>query len=481
MNLTSNSDTQNSNRALGRLKNPARREKKSSPKDPNHILKVWIWVYFFLWIFEGGLRKWVVPGLSQPLLLIRDPIIVWLLILASRRGLLKANFYLTGVVVLGVFCSITTLFFGHGNFLVTLYGARMLLLYFPMIFLIGTVFNREDVIKMGKVLLLIAIPMAVLTGLQFYSPQSAWVNKAVGGGEEGAGFSGALGFFRPPGTFSFTNGNTLFFSLVAPFLLFFWLNPKNVNRWVLLGATGALVIAIPLSISRGLFFQVAVSVIFLVMAISRKPKYFGKIFVAAICVSIGLVLLSGVSFFQTATEAFTARFTGANEAEGGVEGVIGDRFVGQLLNAILGAPDQSVFGFGLGSGTPLGAALLNETKIAAMADFEWMRIIGELGFIGLLVIGIRVGLSLKLALASYKKLAINDILPWLLMSVAILAVTQGSWHQPTALGFFSLVGGLWLASLKRPVNKKNIVPKRKPFIKKMEHTQLSAAENKLPE
>jgi hypothetical protein len=29
--------------------------------------------YFWLLIFEGALRKWVVPGLSDPLLLARDP------------------------------------------------------------------------------------------------------------------------------------------------------------------------------------------------------------------------------------------------------------------------------------------------------------------------------------------------------------------------------------------------------------------------
>ncbi len=433
---------------------------RSNPKDPNHALKVWIWIYFFLWIFEGGLRKWVIPALSQPLLLVRDPIVLWLIILCIKRGLFKPGIYLKGTVVLGILSIITAMALGHGNIYVALYGARILLLYFPMIFVIAAVFNQEDVIRMGKVLLYIAIPMALLIGLQFYSPQSAWVNKSVSGGDEGAGFSGALGYFRPPGTFSFTNGNTLFFSLLAPYLLYFWLNAKNVNRMILIAATGALVVAIPLSISRALFFQVALSILFLLLAIMRNPKYAGKIILGAFFVVIALLVLSQVSFFKTATEAFSTRFEGANEAEGGVGSVLGDRFLGQLLNGILGAQDQSAFGFGIGSGTPLGVLLLNDDRVSRMADFEWMREIGELGSMGLFVIALRVGLSLKLAIASYRKLALSDMLPWLLMSVAILAVTQGSWHQPTALGFFSLAGGLWLASLKRPGNKKARVLKR---------------------
>lgn len=422
---------------------------KALPVDPNHNLKVWIWVYFFLWIFDGALRKWVVPALSMPLLVVRDPIVLWLIILASGRGLLKSNIYLTGMVVLGVISLFTAVALGHGNIWVAIYGARTLLLYFTMIFVIGSVFNLEDVIKMGRIVLWIAIPMTLLLFLQFYSPQSAWVNRGVGGDEAGAGFGGALGFFRPPGTFSFTNGTTCFYSLVAPFLIYFWLNPQKVNRMVLIGATGALIVAIPLSISRALFLQVAISVIFLLIAISRNPKYFGKIFSASLLVMVALSVLSQASFFNTATEAFTDRFDGANESEGGlVEGVLGDRFLGQLLKAIAGSTDKSVFGFGVGSGTTLGATLLNDDRVSAMADFEWMREIGELGLMGLLVIGLRVGLALKIIVASFRKMKENNMLPWLLMSVGLLILTQGQWHQPTALGFCALIGGLSLASLR---------------------------------
>ena len=47
-------------------------------------LKRWIWVYFWLLIFEGVFRKWIVPSLSGPLLLVRDPVAVIIYIQAYR-------------------------------------------------------------------------------------------------------------------------------------------------------------------------------------------------------------------------------------------------------------------------------------------------------------------------------------------------------------------------------------------------------------
>ena len=419
--------------------------------DPNHFLKKLIWICFFLWAFEGALRKWFLPFLSTPLLIVRDPIVLWLVILSIRRGLLKANIYLTGMVILGIVSFFTAIFFAHGNIYVAVYGVRPMLLYFPLVFITGRVFNREDVIQMGKAILIISIPMTILLVLQFYSPQSAWVNRGVGGDESGAGFGGAMGFLRPPGTFSFTNGIAFFYSMAAPFILFFWFHPHYINKKVQILATFALVVAIPISISRGLFFQVAVSIIFLLIWISRKPQYFGKIFLSGFILAVILTLFGNFSFFNTATDAFSSRFENANRTEGGlVQGVLGNRFLGSLIKGITGTADQPILGYGAGIGTSLGLLLLNDDRVLLKADFEWMRQIGELGIMGLFVIALRVGLAAKIGIASYQKMKRNDVLPWLITSVAIVTVIQGQWHQPTALGFFALIGGLLLASLKTP-------------------------------
>lgn len=434
--------------SLGGIKSFLKATKGRNIVKPNQDLKIWIWLYFFLWVFEGALRKWFLPALSTPLLLIRDPIVLLLMILAIRRRLLRINIYYSGMLALGVISILTAVFWGHGNILVALYGARTMLIYFPLIFIIGRVFDKEDVIKMGRFILWISLPMTLLVVLQFYSPQTAWVNRGVGGDEAGAGFGGAMGFFRPPGTFSFTNGTTCFYSMVAPFVIYFWLSQKNISRTILLAATAGLIISIPISISRALFLQVGLSVFFLAVAVSRKPKYLGRIMLATAVLVVALALFSNVRFFKTATDAFTNRFDDANKTEGGlVKGTIGNRFFGSLVTGVTSS-SNSILGYGVGSGTSVGASLLDYDGIVLQADFEWIRNILELGILGLFLIAFRVGLATKIGLASYRKMRKNEILSWLLMSVGFFTLVQGIWAQPTSLGFCSLITGLWLASLK---------------------------------
>ena len=417
-------------------------------------LKKGIWIYFLLIIFEGALRKWVLPALSTPLLIVRDPVAFWLIFRSMKLRLLPANIYLKSMVVVCLIGIFTTLFLGHGNLAVTLFGARILLLHFPLIFVIGNVFDHEDVENIGKILVLISIPMAILTALQFYSPQEAWVNRGIGGDTAGAGFAGALGYMRPPGTFSFTNGLTLFFSFDACFILYFWLNPKKIKKIILLAATLGLLSAIPLSISRALLFSSIISVLFAIIGMFRNPQLMGRLVMIGVIGFIGVVALSQTKFFQTSIAAFTDRFDSANEAEGGTSGVIGDRYVGGLLGSIFGSSNIPVFGYGMGMGTNTGAMLLSGKTTYLIAEGEWGRLIGESGpFLGLIMIIIRLALVAKMTLFSFKKLGTGNILPWMLLSFGALNIPQGQWAQPTSLGFGVLAGGLIIAALKNRITE----------------------------
>lgn len=418
--------------------------------DSLRILKRGIWLYFILLILEGALRKWFLPELSAPLLIIRDPLALWLIIYSLRKELLPFSFYLSGMVIVGILGIATALLVGHGNLYVSLFGARILLLHFPLIFIIGNIFNREDVVKIGRVIIWISIPMAILIALQFYSPQSAWVNRGVGGDMAGAGFSGAMGYFRPPGTFSFTNGTSFFFGILACFVFYFWVSSERINRFILIGGTLALLASIPLSISRTLFFSIIVSLIFTIIAISKKPEYISKILGATICVVISLVVLSQTEFFQTATKAFTSRFETASKIEGGVESTLVDRYLGGMIAEITENDTKSFFGYGIGMGTNAGSAMLTGDRSFLIAEGEWGRLIGEMGMLmGLAVIFIRLGFCLAIAIASLRRLSSGDLLPWILLSFGLLIIPQGQWAQPTALGFSTLIGGLILASLNQ--------------------------------
>ena len=422
------------------------------------MLKIGVWVYFFLLIFEGALRKWVIPALATPLLVIRDPVALWLLVVAYRKGVVTSNIYSTAMIVIGVIGFFTAIFIGHGSFPVALYGVRILIIHFPLMFVIGKIFDRNDVIQLGKITLMLALPMTILVAIQFYSPQSAWVNRGVGGDLAGAGYSGALGFFRPPGTFSFTTGVTLFYSFLSCFLLFFWIEFKTINKYILLIATGCLIAAIPLSISRGLLFQAGICVVFTLIAVTRKPQHLGKILMGLLGGIVLLVFLGKADFFSNATQAFSTRLDIASEQEGGVQGIVGERYLGGMAKSLSKANDTPFFGEGIGKGTNVGSMLLTNDTVFLISEDEWGRLIGEMGpLLGLLIIFIRLAFCAKVTFLSFRRLKVNDFLPWLLVSFGLVNIPQAQWSQPTALGFSTMIGGLMVAAFhNRPSRQSKV-------------------------
>ncbi|MCY2687948.1 hypothetical protein [Salinimicrobium sp. TH3] len=436
--------------------NEIQQDSAASVSEDLKILKMGVWAFFILLIIEGGLRKWVLPGLATPLLIVRDPLAIWMIYKAIQKGIWTPGAYVIIMWFVTILSLAVTFIFGHGNFLVAFYGFRITVLLFPVIFIIGAVFNKNDVIKMGKVMLWITIAMTILVAFQFYSPQSAWVNRGVGGDLSGSGFSGAAGFLRVPGTFSFTNGLSLFYGLAAAYIFYFWIaeGKKNVSKLLLAFASFSLLAAIPLSISRAVVFQIALSLVFMMGVTLRNP---GKVKNIIGFASIGILLfllIGNFSFFETASKALTERFTTANTTEGGmVEGVFIDRFLGGMFSAISNE-SFAFWGGGLGMGTSVGAEVLAGGRgVYLIGEDEWARIMGEMGLIfGLIVIFVRVGLAMDLLKRAWDNLSYSNILPWMLISFGLMNILQGQWSQPTNLGFVVLVAGLIIASTNHEIS-----------------------------
>src|SRR5713226_3418491 len=76
-----------------------------------------IWLYFWLLLIEGALRKWVLPTYSNPLLLIRDPVVIAIYLLAIPAKVFPRNGWTLALVVIG--------------FLSLLATVAQLYLYFP--------------------------------------------------------------------------------------------------------------------------------------------------------------------------------------------------------------------------------------------------------------------------------------------------------------------------------------------------------------
>lgn len=178
-----------------------------------------VWAYLLLLIFEGALRKWFLPGLATPLLIIRDPLAAYLTYIGISRGWLKSN-YIIVMFIVSTLSLLISLVLGHQNLMVGLFGWRIYTIHFPTMFVIARVLTRNDLLKMIRFILYVSIPMTILIVIQFYSPPSAWVNRGIGG-EGTAGFATIESYSRPPGTFSFTAGYVCFQAIVGCLLLYY--------------------------------------------------------------------------------------------------------------------------------------------------------------------------------------------------------------------------------------------------------------------
>lgn len=417
-------------------------------EDSNKKIKYLIWAYIFLLIFEGALRKWVVPALSTPILVIRDPIAFIILMSAIQNKVLKFNVTIYFLVITGGVAFFCALLFGHGSIVVALFGLRAFLLHFPLMFVIGAVFKKADVLKVGRVLMVLLMPMIILTIVQFYSPQSSFVNRGVGDDIEGAGFGGAMGYFRAPGTFSFTNGLASFYGLASAFLFYFIYHSKIINQFLLKGGLLATLLSIPFTISRTVLFQNVLCFAFSIVIIAKRPSYLKNLLLGVILVLCFILIFRENPIILTATEAFSSRFEDASVSEGGLKGSLIDRMFLTLWEALANSVDIDFFGRGLGANSNIGRKLLTERDDVGLSDYEWARTISELGpLLGISFIIIRISILIKLVRLAIQKFSKNEFLPWMLLSFGFMQILQGQIAQPTSLGFIVLITGLIIASM----------------------------------
>jgi len=261
------------------------------------------YAYLLLLIFEGALRKWFLPSLSEPLLLAREPVVLAAYAIAIHTQRFPLNRYLLAGLALMVFWFAITFIAGHGNPFVAAFGIRANYLHFPFAFIMGAVFDREDVIRIGRWWLIGSIGMTFVIAAQFYSPQSAWINQGVGG-TEGAGFGATLGRYRPPGTFSFIVGVVWFYTFATAFLISAMTQHQRYAKWILAASALAICVAVPVSISRTLILSAALTLltgVFVSGLQNNALLRFGRIL---FFVLIGLLAASQLPVFEDAKEAW---------------------------------------------------------------------------------------------------------------------------------------------------------------------------------
>jgi len=427
-------------------------------------LKRLIWLYFWLLIFEGALRKWVFPPLSAPLLVVRDPVALLIYLQAIRCRRFPANGPVIACLALMaafILLAIAQIMNGvGGGLLVALYGLRTDFLHLPLIFVIPEIFSYEDVVKLGKWILIVSIPMALLMIVQYQSPPGAWVNAATKADAQQLAFVGER--IRPPGTFSFITGAGHFFVLVTAFLLYGVGERRRVySPWLLGGAMLAVAIVQPVSGSRTLVLTCALvyaaAIAFGVLNPSRAQRILA--ITALICVAMLALLLS--STFREAIDLFLTRWDQANASSGGAKEGLLMRFLSWFTEPFAHLTEAGLLGKGLGMGTNAGSAIMTGALVFLLAESEWTRVVLESGpFLGFMYLAYRVWLGGMIASRAWRAAKQQQLLPWLLASGACLIVVTEQLSQPTNLGFMVLTAGLCLASVSEQRSIRRVLPVR---------------------
>ncbi len=427
---------------------------------PVKILKKLLWTYFLLLLFEGALRKWILPGLSNVLLLARDPLVVAIYMIAFSCRRFVINGYVIASVMLAFLAFIGGVLSENSNVVITLIGLRTYFLHLPLIFVIQATLDREDVFRMGKVLLWTALPMSVLLVAQFFSSPFSRVNVQVGGVYD-YGLAGTMGRFRPTGTFSFVNGVAIFYPLTLSVLLSLLLLQRKLPFYLVVASLACIIVAVPFSISRTNMIMCAIVLAASALALMAIPKPPALVARGIVVCAIVAPIISSLGFFNEGLQTFGQRWQDSTgEGSGGFRGAIVDRFIDDLIPPSSYFVTTPILGYGVGRGTNMAQIYLSGQRQFALGEGEWPRLVLEMGpVISVCFIALRVAISGQLLAVGLGALRRGNPVPLLIGVQAAFLVFNSQWSQPTTLGFAVFMAGMTFSSVRNPSNVAN-VPRR---------------------
>ena len=352
----------------------------------------WMWMlglFGVLIVAQGALRKWLFPGLSVPLYVAKDAVLLVALVLFGMRHSarltrpLRHTFLpilwgsLAFVVVLQAFN------FHVPSVVVGLVGIKSYLLYSSLLILLPVALENVD--RPKRLLLTIAlgviIPVLLLGMYQYSQPVGSWINQYVA---DDAQAVGVLSRPRITGTFSYIGGMGAFLS----FALFFSLGAflaglKFQQRFYQILGGGLLALALvvaPMNGSRSVVLGLLVPLPFVLYAILRRQRGLAVGFTLLLLTLTGAYAASESAWLTQGWEVIEHRMETASDRDTRVQSM--------LLDPIRKIPVGGILGYGTGSTHQAAAALSSEGRIQIDGvgyEGEIGRVIIELGVIGALL------------------------------------------------------------------------------------------------
>jgi hypothetical protein len=417
-------------------------------------IKTLIWIYFWLLMFEGSVRKWI-PSLSTPFLLIRDPVAFLICFQAIRFNVIPSRYW-------GMFCffAFPLTLLGLVQIIVApippavfLYGWRTYVLHVPVIIVAAVILDSEDLRKIGRWVLYLALPMTLLMCAQYVAPPDSWLNAGASEGSNQIG--AALGHIRPAGTFSFITGSASFMQLVAAFV-FLGITKRNIfPRWLVAIAGAALVASLPISGSRTLVLGVGIVVAcVLIGSVVRGTLSFSvtaipRVVAGFLTLVIAVIVIAQIPLVQSGITTFTTRWNDAaqSEGEGSGESAVEFRLAVTFVGIFNTAAEAPVLGDGIGLGSNFGQTYTGGQSLE-LGEGSWEREMNELGpLFGFSFLALRVAVAVAISIQSFRALRRDIVLPLYLIPSAAVAVLVGNLDQPTSQGFLTIMLFLCCAAL----------------------------------
>jgi hypothetical protein len=376
------------------------------------LVNVVLLVYLLL-IFEGSIRKWLLPQLGLFIFFIRDPFVLYAYWLATTRRLWPkhSGFLLTFVLmgVVGVLIGAAGLAASSGGqaaVMLAVYGWRNYFFYAPLALLIGAQFRTEDLLKVCRWTLYLSVPIALLVAAQFAAAPGAPIN--VGAAADSAlqfvGVSLNAERTRPMGTFSSGAGQIQFVASAFAILLAMLVTParnRGMGRITLVIAAAGIATCVALSGSRSAVVHCGLiaATVCVLSVVARGAAAKLRSAILPIVVG-GLFVVLYPIVFREGFEAFTDRWQAAANVEtqtfkGGVFG----RALYGFADFAYFLGDAPVLGYGLGAGGNASTTLNVDIEGRPYAESDWSRHIVDLGPIaGIGYIAVRMAFTVWLGI-----------------------------------------------------------------------------------
>lgn len=368
-------------------------------------------VAMVLVIFEGAIRKWLLPG-AQDLIYFAKDVVLLGVYLGYLREAPRLRHRVVPMPLLYPLLGLTAAFgliqvFNPNlpNLPVGILGFKAYFFYIPLVLVIPAAFTSDGAaFRFLERYALLAIPVGLLAIAQFFSPPTSVLNAYARAAAEGpyATTFGSSSYVRVTATFPYITGYASYLLATAVLLVTLlaarrWELWRN---WLIYAALGMTFLGMLMTGSRGpvVVFAVIFPLYWWLVAIRERQK------AALLGRTLGAVLLLAafVSLLgQDALSAFEGRAAGS-----------GSEIVNRMLSPAVAPwrvfPHVGLLGFGIGSTHQTAAALAPH-----LVPFSWLRgllievesgrVMVELGPIGfLLVYLVRIalaGLALKNALS----------------------------------------------------------------------------------